>query len=120
MLGKKLVLFKNGQTPNREEVLFEVPHLEEIRHFVTKNIKKYGHMGLVITLRFYIRSSNFLKYQYEEVKIKIKNVSGKNKNGLNGDLPEKAEVNKFLKMISDYKNKIREIKHKIHEEERNL
>ena len=99
---------------SEEEVLLEIPHLEKVKHFTIKNIKKYGHISLVETLRFYIRSSNFLKNKYEE--IKIKNIQYRNR--LASDLPEK-QVSKFLKMISDYKHKIREIKHKIHEEERN-
>ena len=36
------------------------------------------------------------------------------KNNING---EKKEISKFLKIIGDYKNKIREIKHRIKKEE---
>src|SRR3989344_4107706 len=94
---------------------FEIhPYVREIKHITIKNIKKYGHVSLVETLRLYIKSSNFLKNKYEE--IKMKNMEYRNR--LASDLPEK-QVSKFLKMISDYKHKIREIKHKIHEEENN-
>ena|SRR3989344_5088642 len=116
MIGRKLVLLQNGQTMSQEKVLFEVPYIKEIKYIIIKNIRKYGHISLVTTLRFYIRSSNLLKNKYEKIKIKIKNVT---RNGLYNDSLEKVEVSKFLKMISDYKHKIREIKHKIHEEEKN-
>lgn len=117
MIGRKLVLLKNGQALGIEKVLFEIPHLEKVKYLIVQNTKKYGHIGLVESLRFYIRSSNFLKSKYGEIKNKIKNIRTKNQS--NGNPPEKAEVSKFLKMVSDYKHKIREIKHKIHEEEKN-
>ena len=115
MIGRKLVLIRKGLVLSTEEVLFEVPHLEKIKHLTIKNIKKYEHISLVIILRFYIRLTNSLKYEYGEIKNKIKNRS---KEGhINS---EKKEISKFLKIISDYKHKIRAIKHKIHEEEKNL
>jgi hypothetical protein len=115
MIGRKLFLLKNGQVLQKEETISKVPYLEEWKHLTVKNMKKHGYLGLVATIRFYVRSSNFLKNKYQEVKIKIKNMRSKNQNG---DFGEKREVNKFLKMISEYKHKIREIKHKIHEEEK--
>lgn len=115
MIGRKLVLLQNGQTLEREEVSFKIPHLEKIKHLTVKNMKKYGHMSLVTTLRFYVRSMNLLKNKYEETKIKIKNFNTRKDS--NGNGAEKVEVSKFLKMISEYKHKIRAIKQKIHEEE---
>ena len=114
MIGKKLVLLKNGQILSREETFLKAPYLEEWKHLTVKNIKKHGYTGLVATIRLYVRSSNLLKNKYQEVKIRIKNVRKKSQNG---GLSEKKEASKFLKMISEYKHKIREIKHKIHEEE---
>jgi hypothetical protein len=115
MVGRKLVLIKNGQAFSIEEKFFKTQYLEECKDLTIKNIKKCSYKGLVATIRCYIRSSNFLKNKYEVVKIKIKNMRGKKLND-----NEKKEVNKFLKMISEYKHKIREIKHKIREEENNL
>ena len=121
MIGRKLALVKSGeisvQMGSREKFLLEVPHLEKIKHFTIKNLKKYGRIGLVTTLRVYVRSSNFLKYQYQEIKIKIKNA--KKEKNLIDSAGERNEASKFLKMISDYKHKIRELKHKIYEEENN-
>ena len=110
-------MVRNGQALTGERVVFEIPHLEKVKDLAVKNIKKYGHLSLVVTLRLYIRSTNFFKNKYEEIKIKIKNIN--TKNHANGDSSEKIEVSKFLKIISDYKRKIREMKHKIHEEEKN-
>src|SRR3989344_588999 len=114
MIGRKLVLLRNGQVLAREEILFGIPHIEKVKDLFIKNLKKYGHISLVMTIRSYVRSTNLLKNKYGEIKIKIKDMTQK---GLHDNSPGKAEVSKFLKMILDYKQKIREIKHKIHEEE---
>jgi hypothetical protein len=114
MIGRKLVLLKNGNIVTVEENSFEFPDLKELKHLTLRNMKKYGRVGLIVTLRFYIRSTNLLKNQYEEMKVKLKRMTQKERSG---HLKEKAEVSKFLKMISEYKHKIREIKHQIKEEE---
>ena len=112
MIGKKLAALENEQALNQEEVLFEVPYLKEIKNVTAKNVKKHGYAGLVTILRFYIRFTNFLKDKYKEIKIKIENKN--NENHANGG---KKEISKFLKIIGDYKEKIRNIKHKIKREE---
>ncbi len=112
MIGRKLVLLQNGQVSSNEEVTFEVPHLEKVKHFTIENIKKYEHIILVKTVRLYVKGINFFKNKYQAVKIKIKD--RRMKNNLNG---ENKETSKFLKIIGDYKNKIREITHKIKKEE---
>jgi len=115
MIGKKLILQKTLSEKelvlSEEEVLLEIPHLEKVKHFTIKNIKKYEHIGLVAVLRLYVRFSNFLKNKYEEKKTRIKE-----NHANNGE----KEISKFLKVIGDYKRKIRVMKHKIHEEEKNL
>ncbi len=117
MIGRKLVLIKNGQVfiQEQKEINFEVPYLKEVGHLTVKNIKKYEHLALVAILRFYVRATNLLKYQYGELKNKIKTRNKKSQ--LKG---EKQEASKFLKMISDYKHRIKEIKHRIKEEEKDL
>lgn len=117
MIGRKLAMLQNGQMLYRKEALFKTSFLEEWKHLTVKNIKKHGYIGLVATIRFYVKSSNFLKNKYQETKIKIKNIRGKK---LSGDSEEEKKENKFLKMISEYKHKIREIKHKIKKEEEKL
>lgn len=113
MIGRKLILLKRGQIESAEKIPFEIPNSEEIKYFAVKNTKRYGYLTLVVILRFSIRSSNFLKRQYKEIKTKIGNT-------INKHFPQKEkEVSKFLKMVSDYKNKIAKIRNKIIEEEKN-
>jgi len=116
MIGRKLIMLSNGQASHNSETFFQTEHLEKLKHLTIKNVKKHGYTGLVVTIRFYIRSMNLLKNKYQEAKDKIKNIHAKN---LNHD-GNKREVNKFLKMMSEYKHKIREIKTRIHEEENKM
>lgn len=112
MIGRKLAILDHEQVLNQEEVLLELPYLTKIKHLTFINIRKYGYSILVTTLRSYIRSTNFLKDTYKEVKIKIQDRNNKNKTD-----GEKKEISKFLKIIGEYKQKIREIKHRIKKEE---
>ena len=73
MISKKLILLRNGQI-NTEGKLFEIPYIEEIKDITIKNIKKHSYAGLVTTIRMYVRSTNFLKKKYEELKTNIKNL----------------------------------------------
>src|SRR3989344_7131518 len=72
MIGRKLVLLKNTAVVMQEEIVLEVPYIKEFRHVTITNIKKYGHVGLVTTLRLYIRSMSLLKNKHQEIKQKIK------------------------------------------------
>lgn len=114
MIGKKLLMLQNGQILQREEDLFKIQHLEEFKRLTIKNVKKHGYPILVTTIRYYVRSSNLLRNKYQEVKNKIKNIHIKKQK--DGSL-EKREASNFLKMVSEYKNKIRKIKQKVKEEE---
>ena len=113
-------MLQNGQILNKEETLLETAYLGELKHLTIRNIKRHGYTGLVTIIRLYIKSSNFIKNKNKQIKIKIKDKLSKHSSRLNGDLPKSQEIPKFLKIISEYKQKIREIKHKIHEEEKNL
>ena len=117
MIWRKLLMLQNGQILNKEETLLETAYLEELKHLTIKNIKRHGYTGLVTIIRLYIKSSNFIKNKNKQIKIKIKDKLSKHSRRLNGDLPKSQEIPKFLKIISEYKQKIREIKHKIREEE---
>ncbi len=120
MLGRKLVLAQNQPQKNLrpEDLHFEIPHLEEIKKTTGKNLKKYGYVALVLSLRFYIKSMNVLKEQYQELDKKIAQMRKKNMPGLDIQKQEK-KVSGFLEMISEYKHKIRRIKHQIAREEEN-
>ncbi|MBI2627514.1 hypothetical protein HYW72_01140 [Candidatus Nomurabacteria bacterium] len=112
MIGRKLAVLEHEQALNHQEVFLEFPYLKEIKNRTVQNVKKYGYAGLVTVLRLYLRFTNFLKDKYKEVKIKIQNMSRENhRNG------EKKEISRFLKIVLDYKQKIREIKRKIKKEE---
>ncbi len=116
MVGRKLALVRNGEIPEPEHAHPFVPDIEKAKHFTYQNIKKYEHLALVWILRIYVRLSSFLKLKYAELKTKIKiRLMKKRTDGvveMSG-----AEANKFLKIISDYKHRIRHIKHKIKKEE---
>lgn len=119
MIGRKLALIKNGQILESYDVHPFIPDFHKVRSLSIESLKKYGHLSIVSTLRFYIRSTNILKSKYNEVKIKINDLRNRNTT-LNTVLSDKKQISKFLKIISEYKHKIREIKHKIHEEEKSL
>ena len=108
MITRKLILLKNGKIQIEEKIAFGVPHIEKVKHLTIRNFKKYEHASLVVIVQLYLKSRNFLKNKSEEIKIKLKNWN--TKNHINS---EKKEISKFLKIIGDYKRKIREIEHKI-------
>jgi hypothetical protein len=119
MIGKKTLSLKEVSNQNTEGLLpnIDIPDLEEIKIIASKKIKKHGYSALVTTLRFYIISSHFLKKTSKELYTKVKDKLNRNKNRLGGNPLEKPEVSKFLKRISEYKEKVRTIKHKIKKEE---
>jgi hypothetical protein len=115
MIGRKLVLLQNVEVVHHydaEEIFKD--SLEDLKHASIKHFKRYSYRGLVATVRLYVHFTNFLKNLYEATKFKIAEMWEKKakKNGV-----EKREVSGFLKMISDYKHKIRKIRRQIKEEE---
>ncbi|MFA6524336.1 MAG: hypothetical protein WC264_03120 [Candidatus Paceibacterota bacterium] len=118
MIGKKLILLKNGKIEYTERVLFNIPNLDEIKNVTAKNSKRYGYIILIEVIRFYIKTSILLKYIYTITKKKIIKIYHKYFPHKVKENKEK-EVSKFLRMVSDYKNKIKNIKDKIVEEENN-
>ena len=117
MIGRKLTLIKNGHIIEGYHPHPFIPDMHRIKYLLIKGVKKFLYTLLFVTIRSYFRLSNFIKNKYNETKIKIKEKF--DKSHLAPHLPERQEVNKFLKVISDYKHKISEIKHKIKEEENN-
>lgn len=116
MVGKKLALLKSGHIEERSGTPFGAQYLEELKQTTLRNIKKHGYAGLVATIRLYVQSSNFTKAKLDELTLRLKNMRRK---GAVETEAEKQEVNNFLQMVSEYKRKIREIKHKITKEEEN-
>lgn len=113
MIGRKLAPVRNGEIAEQEHAHPFVPDVEKIKHATYKNFRKYEHLALVSIVTFSIRSSNFLKSTYRELKSKVKGMRKKSE----GETAEPKEENKFLGIISDYKHRIRHIKHTITEEE---
>ena len=107
MIGRKIMLVRGGEATEMEQAHAFAGDIEKIKHITKKHTREYGELLLVAIVRFFVQTSNFVKERYKETKVKVKNIK-----------PGRQEVNKFLKTISSYKQKIREIKHKIKEEEK--
>lgn len=118
MIGRKLIVLRNGEFLDKEEFSVEVPIFEEMRYVTGKTVKKIGYVTLVTSMRLYFRSANFVKNKYDFTKTKIKDL--KNRGIGNEKLQSQKEISKFLQVISEYKGKIKTIKHKIREEEKGL
>ena len=115
MIGRKMVLLKRGHAEVGEP-LFELPPVHKVRNILLEKTRALGYALLVIIIRIYVRALNLILYIYGHAKKAVQKFLEKN-GGTNGALGEK-EVSKFLKKISEYKQKIRNIKHRIKEEER--
>lgn len=116
MLGNKLMLLRNGTFVNASEKFsVQIPNLHEVHHVVLKKSRKYGFVILVIIIRFTVLSSHLIKKGYKHSKEKLQKIN--NKYILKQKTDEPREVSRFLKMMSDYKQKIRKIKQRIKEEE---
>jgi endo-1,4-beta-mannosidase len=114
MIGRKLALLDAHQE-KKEDLLLDIPYIEEWKDLSAKSIKRITYESVVFVIRVYVKSSNFLKNKYK----KIKEFTAKKMSKKITD-KDKREISKFLKTISDYKRKAREIKHRIVEEEKNL
>ncbi len=117
MIWRELVLVRNGQVIATRHSHPFVPDLQKIKHLTFKNGKEFGYVAVFMTLRFFIRSSNFIKTQSVIIIKDIKNKLKKLRKNVPDEIIEKKEVSKYLKVISEYREKIREMKHKIKEEE---
>lgn len=122
MIGRKLMLLRRGliTAEYSEEIIFEIPYINEVKTITIKNAKRYGYLGLVATIRLYFRSAGLAKSTYLEAKEKTKNLIEKNKRALLKDKSENSEISGFLRTISEYKEKISALKHRIREEEKKL
>ena len=113
MVHKKLNFIEEQK--DKKEGILELELLTEIKNLIFKKIKNYGHVSLVSSIRYYVKSKNFIKGKYEEIKDTMMDVNKKTIQPM-----EKRQASNFLKKISEYKEKIRELKEKIHEEEKNM
>ena len=80
-----------------------------------RGAKKFSYIVLVVLIRVYVKFSNFVKAKYAALKDRWKKIQIKRNGGV--EVTTEQEPNKFLKMVGEYKKKIRYIKHRIKEEE---
>ena len=73
MIGRKLLLLPNNTSNKKIESILtsEFFSLENIKDVTIKNLKKYGFVILVITLRISIKSSHLIKKGYKGTKNKM-------------------------------------------------
>lgn len=101
----------------RDDVHLGLPDFNKIKRLTRRGLRRYGFIALVIVIKIYVKISLFSKQKFESAKSGIIKMLRKNKRlGLEESF-EKREVSGFLKMVSEYKHKVRSIKHKIIEEE---
>jgi hypothetical protein len=117
MVWRELVLVKNGQVAITHHVHPFVPDLQKIKYLTSKGTKKLSYITLFVTLKIFIKSSNFIKIKSKMFIKKLKDKFKKSNDNSLGETTEKKEVSKYLKIISEYQQKIRKIKHRIKEEE---
>ncbi len=116
MIGRKLALVRNGNVVVEENRPYQfVPDFDKLRQALMDGLKKLVKLVVFITLKLYVKFSNFLKNKYSELRTRIKNMRHKNQ-GSSSLLG--TETNKFLKVIGEYKNKISQMKDDINEEEK--
>lgn len=98
---------------------FEVSNLDDIKDTTSRNIKKYGYMILVTSIRIYFRSTNTFKKVYLKTKIKLSELNNKTDKYFKKDTVyvKVEKVPSFLQAVGEYKKKIKTIKSKIKEEE---
>lgn len=115
LIGRKVFALRGAGIENIGEIPFEVPDLQEIKIISSKKARRLGYVVLVISIRGYIRTSILLKKVGKNIYESAKNRLERNRFTKNPE--EQREVSKFLKGISEYKEKIKRIKHRIIEEE---
>ena len=114
MIAKKLLVLDKIQEKSNELPLFETPNLREIKQTAISSARFLGHKTLLLILRIYIISANFLKQRKNHLFEKVKKVL--HKRGVVKTPEINPEPSKFIKMVSDYKRKIRRMTHRIKQE----
>lgn len=116
MIWHKVVLLRNGQVLTVEGTHPFAGELEKIKKLTFKNIKKLSIILLFIILKVFIKSSNFLKIKSLSILRYIKRKLIKESKDLDNEIGRK-EASKYLKIISEYRHRIRQMKHMIRKEE---
>ncbi len=118
MLGRKVVLIREGgallQNADFHPLL---PDLIKIKNWILASIKRLSLIVVVVYLRIYFRLVNFLKAKWENFKHKVSEKVTRHSKSQNENTSNPREASGFLQMMSDYKRKLRNIKHRIKQEE---
>lgn len=117
MIWRELVLVKNGQAARMQHQHALATDLQNLKHLTIKNTKKFGYIAVFEILRFSIKSSNLIKVKSKLIINELVKKFTKNKEDSLEEVLEKKEVSKYLRVISEYRQKIRQMKHRIKEEE---
>jgi hypothetical protein len=111
MLGRKLLLIQNGELEVMERHVPEVHHyFRDWARFLIDGLRNIGFALLVGTIRIYVRLTLLVRNQFKSLVEKINTIQAE-------DPYEKREVSKFLRLMGEYKKKLREIKKKVKREE---
>lgn len=116
IVGRRLILIENANKYHHISEIFvsDILDFDNLKHSAMKNGRKLGHSFMWMILRAYILSSNFINKKWKVVLEKIKSKLHKHRNE---DETQEKEGSKYIKIISEYKQKIKRMKHKIKEEE---
>ncbi len=115
MLGRRVSLIRNGKITIEHDASPLVPPAHEVKYVIVQNLKKGILILTAIILRISIRSSIYAKtagtYIAKKIHERFTRHSANN--------PEvKKGVSSFLKIVSEYKHKLKTLKKKIKEEEK--
>ena len=115
LIGRKMYVLRHTEVhvPKDLDFTIDVPDFEDVKHvFITKS-RRYGYVALVITIRLYVIGTHAAKQNIRKLTQLIKDRVHKRQIKPKAQKPE----NKFLKRITEYKNKIERIKDRIKTEE---
>lgn len=116
MIGRKLVLVRNGQIILRDHEDAFVPDVHKIRNFASMSMRQALYISTFLVLKLYVKTLNLFKKGYDLLKSLILYII---KTSHEKGIVSKRETNKVLKAIADYKKKISIMKNRIHEGENN-
>ncbi len=116
ILGRKVMLVRSGHIVVPETIHHPfIPDIDRAKYVAAKGFRKFIYLATFVILRVYVKMVNFLKKAYSDTKTKIQNLNRKNHID---NLSAKKEVNKFLKVMTNYKKKISVMKNRIDEGEK--
>ncbi|MFN4181315.1 MAG: hypothetical protein ACK4FA_01285 [Candidatus Paceibacteria bacterium] len=116
LVGRKVYALRHTEVhvPRDIDFTIDVPDFEEVKNTLIKKSRRYGYVALVVTIRLYVLGTHATKHHTRQIVKKIK--ERLNKRHTAKPTTHKSE-NKFLKKVTEYKNRIEKIKEQIKTEE---